>query len=111
MPEWSPAKGGSASGGKEVVCYISLQIDVILMACVYIIQSRSNGKLYTGSSREDDPDRRLKAHNLGKTRSTKSVRPWKLIYKEGFETFTQARKRENFLKTGVGRKCIKENVL
>ena len=78
------------------------------MPCVYILYSENSNKFYTGSSRDDIPDNRLKAHNSGKTKSTKSGLPWILIHDEQYPDYTEARKREIFLKSGVGRKWIKE---
>ena len=76
------------------------------MAITYVLRSKKNEKFYIGSSRFNDPDKRLKSHNAGKVRSTKSGRPWYIVHIEYFETYTEARKRENFLKSGVGRKWI-----
>ena len=92
----SPARGGSASGGKT------------LMAITYILFSKSKNQFYVGSSRANDLKVRMKAHNFGKVRSTKLGRPWIEIAKELFQGYTDARKREIFLKTGVGRKWLKE---
>jgi putative endonuclease len=80
------------------------------MSCIYVLQSSTNNKFYIGSSRDKNPDSRLKAHNSGKTRSTKSGKPWKVVYFENYPDYTSARKRELFLKTGVGRKWIKDNI-
>ena len=52
----------------------------------------------------------MDAHNKGKTKSTKSGKPWILMYYENFPDYTQARKRELFLKTGQGRKFISEKL-
>ncbi len=68
---------------------------------VYVIQSLQDGRLYKGISR--NPYERLKQHNSGKTKSTKGFRPWKLIYKEQYETTQEARNREKYLKSGAGR--------
>jgi len=76
------------------------------MAIAYILRSEKNQKFYTGSSRFDDAKIRLSAHNVGKVRSTKHGRPWKLVHTECFEKYTEARTREIFLKTGVGRNWI-----
>jgi putative endonuclease len=76
------------------------------MPVTYILQSKSNNKFYVGSSREEDPNDRLSEHNAGRVRSTKSGRPWEIRHTEAFENYTEARKRELFLKTGVGRKWI-----
>ena len=80
------------------------------MACVYVLQSKKNGKFYVGSTREENANIRLNAHNRGKTRSTKVGRPWVLIYEEKYETYTEARKREHFLKSGVGRQFFKQRL-
>jgi putative endonuclease len=69
-----------------------------------------NHKYYVGSTRDDTPLKRLLAHNKGKTRSTKAGRPWVLIYTEKQTTYTESRKRELFLKSGVGRKWLKTSL-
>ena len=78
------------------------------MAFAYALYSPEHDRYYIGSTR--DLEKRLKAHHNGKVRSTKTYRPWKLVYSEHFETYTEARKREIFLKTGAGRKWIKEDI-
>ena len=49
-----------------------------------------------------DVEKRVEEHNLGKTKSTKSYRPWHLIYKEEFFDKYKAYKREWYLKHPVG---------
>ena len=79
------ARGWSASGGVRIFVYF-----------VYIIQSLKKDWKYIGST--NSIEKRLLFHNSGITKSTKPYRPLKLIYSESFETLTEARKRENFLK-------------
>ena len=79
------------------------------MATIYILYSKKTNKFYTGSSRTNTASR-LMAHNTGHTQSTKSGKPWILVLEEWYETYTEARQRENFLKSGVGRKWINENI-
>lgn len=79
------------------------------MACIYILYSEGADKFYVGSSREDSADKRLKSHNSGRGKSTKGGCPWRLIYEERTSDYADARKREIFLKSGVGRKWNKEN--
>ena len=81
------------------------------MACVYILYSQSLRKFYTGSSRDNDARMRLMAHNAGRTKSTKAGRPWLIVIEESYANYMDARKRENFLKSGIGRKWIKESLL
>ena len=66
------------------------------MFYVYIIESEKNGQWYYGHS--EDVENRLIEHNKGFTRSTKYKRPWKLIFKRGFETKGEAMKFEYKLK-------------
>jgi len=74
------------------------------MYFVYVLYSEKLHKRYIGSS--EDINRRLREHNLGKSKFTKAGIPWKLIYKESLPTNYEARKRELFLKSGVGRKLL-----
>lgn len=97
----APAGGGSAFGGKTV-----LKVDQGYMYWIYVLRSLRDNNLYIGST--SDIDKRISYHNAGKVRSTKSRKPFELLYKEQFSTVTEARKRENFLKSGQGRKFLKE---
>jgi len=55
----------------------------------------------------ESPEKRLLGHNSGETKSTKGFRPWVLIYKESIGSRENARKREKYLKSGIGREFIK----
>ena len=78
------------------------------MFYVYVLQSMKDGLLYTGIS--GDPERRLKDHNSGMTKSTKGRRPFKLIYTEECGDRRQAREREKYLKSGFGREFLKSKL-
>ena len=52
-------------------------------------------------------ERRLKEHNSGQNKSTKSFVPYDVIFTEKFETRIEARQREKYLKSGSGREFIK----
>jgi len=73
---------------------------------VYIIQSEKDKGFYTGLT--TDVGRRLKEHDKSDTKTTRSKKPWKLVYFEKFENRTEARKREKYLKSGVGREFRKK---
>jgi putative endonuclease len=75
---------------------------------VYAIYSDSRKRRYIGIS--INPENRLEDHNRGQTKSTKPYRPWKLVYTEVFNSRTEARKREKYLKSGIGREFL-DNVL
>ena len=55
----------------------------------------------------NDLKRRLKEHKVGKSVFTKQNGPWELIYYEAFEKKEDARREEEFLKSGKGRERIK----
>lgn len=74
----------------------------------YVLQSKTNDKLYKGST--EDLRKRLKEHNSGKVISTKSGRPWDLIYYEGHKNKLLSRKAELFYKTSQGRRQLKKKL-
>jgi putative endonuclease len=78
------------------------------MYFVYAIQSAKDGRIYVGMCA--DISARLKEHNAGKTKSTKGFKPWKLIYKEELPNRIEARKREIYLKSGIGKEFLKSLV-
>jgi len=53
-----------------------------------------------------DPEMRLMQHNAGYVKSTKGYRPWKIIYTESFSTLVEARNREVYFKSGIGREFL-----
>ncbi|OGW85435.1 MAG: hypothetical protein A3C35_01050 [Omnitrophica bacterium RIFCSPHIGHO2_02_FULL_46_11] len=76
------------------------------MYYVYVLKSLKTNRYYIGSTK--DIDRRLKEHQSGFSRYTKSRGPWELIYKEEKVTLNEAEKREQFFKTGDGRRVLKK---
>ena len=68
---------------------------------VYVLRSLKTNRRYVGLT--NDLERRIEEHNNGKSRSTKGFLPWKLIHFEKFENRIEARKREKYLKSGIGR--------
>ncbi|MFQ5686416.1 MAG: GIY-YIG nuclease family protein [Candidatus Scalindua sp.] len=75
---------------------------------MYILKSLKDNGIYIGMSR--DPEDRLKQHNKGKTVSTKSRRPFVMLYKEEYNSADEARKREQYCKSGIGREQIKQKI-
>jgi putative endonuclease len=76
-----------------------------MTAFTYVLRSEKDGGIYIGSTR--NLKLRIKEHKYGHVRSTKGRRPMILIYSEDFESYTDALKRENYLKSGVGRDWLK----
>ena len=72
---------------------------------VYILLSLKNGSLYIGFT--TDLRKRFKQHNNGESEATKSFRPYTLIHYEAFLSEKDAKNREEYLKSGYGRRTIK----
>ncbi|MEK7178868.1 MAG: GIY-YIG nuclease family protein [Patescibacteria group bacterium] len=73
---------------------------------VYVLKNLK-GELYIGQTKNIDD--RIARHNSGRSLSTKNKGPYALIHKEEYGTRAEAIKREKELKSGQGRKWIKEN--
>ncbi len=71
------------------------------MFFAYVLRSKKNGRLYTGST--DNVQRRLEEHNSGHSKATRYIRPFELLHAEQFATRADAVQRERELKTGKGR--------
>jgi putative endonuclease len=72
----------------------------------YILLSYKDKGLYIGYT--DNLKRRLIQHASGQVSSTKNRIPMKLVHYEYFINKTDAKSREQFLKSGYGRKQLKD---
>ncbi|MFH1088945.1 MAG: GIY-YIG nuclease family protein [Candidatus Uhrbacteria bacterium] len=70
------------------------------MYFVYILKSLVTDKYYFGLT--TDIEKRLVFHNKGTVPSTKSSRPWKIVWYGAFEAKTKAESFEKYLKSGSG---------
>jgi putative endonuclease len=75
------------------------------MYYVYALKSVNRNYIYVGIS--DNIKRRFSEHQNGKNKTTKPYAPFILIYSEAFETRIEARKREIYLKSGIGKEYLK----
>jgi putative endonuclease len=80
-------------------------MNIPLPYCVYILFSEKDKLLYIGFT--TNVERRLECHNSGGSKSTASRRPLKLIFCESYLFEEDARKREMYFKTNMGKKAIK----
>ncbi len=78
------------------------------MYYTYVLKSGIDGKLYIGWT--EDLKERIKDHNEGKVQSTASRKPFILVYYEACVVKEKAILREKQLKTGFGRKYLKERI-
>ena len=76
---------------------------------VYILESLMDKKRYIGFT--TNFRKRLEAHNNGLSFSTKSRKPFKLIYIEGCLNYNDARRREHYLKTTGGRRFLAKRLI
>ena len=75
------------------------------MFFVYAIKSISRNHIYVGLT--NNIERRLNEHNKRQDRSTKAYAPFELILKESFEKRIEAREREKYLKSGIGKEFLR----
>ena len=71
------------------------------MYIVYVLKSSSKNFRYVGMT--NNLERKLKEHVSGYSKTTKRFLPVEFIYKEEYKTRTEAREREKYLKSGIGR--------
>ena len=72
---------------------------------VYVLKSLRNKKRYIGYTSKDALER-LKEHNSGSNNWSSQNGSFELVYSEKFSNKVDAIKRENFLKSGQGRKYL-----
>jgi len=76
------------------------------MYFVYAISSVQHNYIYVGLT--SNVEKRVQRHNDGRERTTKFYRPFVLIYTEACKTRPEARVREKYWKSGVGKEKLKE---
>ena len=76
-----------------------------MMFYVYVIYSEKFDKIYIGFT--SNLKFRLEQHNHPQNKGyTKRFQPWKIIYYEEFQSKSEAKTRENQLKSAKGRDFI-----
>ena len=78
------------------------------MFYIYVIKSPTGKRWYTGFT--NDLRKRLNQHNSGKSTWTKGRGPWELIYYEACFNEEDARSREKYLKSGMGKRYLKNRL-
>jgi len=78
------------------------------MYYIYVLKSESNKKWYTGST--INLRKRFKEHNNGKSNWTKKGIPWKPVYYGACLNEEDARSREIYLKSGMGKRYLKNRL-
>jgi len=69
-----------------------------------VLYNKEKNFIYIGYS--SNLKQRIKEHNSGKSKSTKHYVPLNLIFYEAYSTKSDAKRRENYLKTNKGRTTL-----
>ena len=75
---------------------------------IYILRSIKTGMWYTGFT--GDLRKRFKEHSSNNIGWTKNRGPFELIYYEACKNMTDARSREKYLKSGMGKRYLKNRL-
>ena len=78
------------------------------MYYVYVLQSKKDNLFYTGFT--TDIERRVCEHNTDQQISTKQRGPFELVYYEYCLVKEDAIAREKYLKSGMGKKYLKNRL-
>jgi putative endonuclease len=78
------------------------------MYYVYILRSQKTGKFYTGCT--ENLRARFVQHENGRVSSTKNRGPYELVYYEACTNALDAYAREKYLKTGMGKRFMKNRI-
>ena len=78
------------------------------MVYTYLLQSVRTGRWYTGSTK--DLRKRFKQHMNNLVASTKDRGPFSLIYYEACIDDHDARVREQYLKSGMGKRYLRNRL-
>ena len=74
----------------------------------YVLVSLQDYRLYIGYT--NDLRKRLEEHNTGKSFATKPRRPLKLVYYEACLNEDDAKNREQYLKSTIGRRFLSKRI-
>ncbi len=78
------------------------------MYYIYVLQSGKDGNLYIGCT--SNLAQRLKAHQNGLVRSTRSRLPLSLVYRESYDNIHEAYRAERSYKTAGGKRQLKRKI-
>ena len=97
--------GGELVYRRQIPSWVITLTFSICMFVVYAIKSKTKNFIYVWMT--SNLSRRINDHQNWKNLSTKWFTPFELIYTEECNTSSDARKREKFLKSWVGKEMLK----
>ena len=75
------------------------------MYYVYVLVSTTRNYTYVGITA--NLEKRINAHNSGYNKTTKPYHPFITLLTEEYATRLEARKREKYLKSGIGKEYLR----
>ncbi len=75
------------------------------MITVYALYNKDLGEIYVGMT--NNLERRLSEHKRGLSFYTRKFEEFDLIFTQDFENYTEGRKKEKYLKHGVGKEFLR----
>ncbi|MEK7500887.1 MAG: GIY-YIG nuclease family protein [Patescibacteria group bacterium] len=75
---------------------------------VYALKSLKRNYIYVGLT--NNIERRIDQHQSGKEQTTAPYRPFQFVLVEEYATRLDARRREKYLKSGIGKEWLKNKV-
>ena len=78
------------------------------MYYVYVLRSEKDNKFYIGYT--SDLKKRVSDHNGGKVESSRSRRPFVLVYYEASRDLADTLRREKYLKTTYGHRYLHNRI-
>ena len=101
-----PCRSGAClPAGRELAYYPTTYNGYKGVYYVYAIKSQRKNYIYVGLTK--DAKKRIRVHNKGWEKTTRSYAPFSLILQERFYSRSEARKREKYLKSGIGKEFLK----
>jgi len=87
------------------VCRQAGALNMENMFTVYAISSLRRNYIYVGMT--TNLEERFERHNTGREKTTRAYKPFKLIFTETASARNEARKREKYWKSGVGKEKLR----
>ena len=107
--DFLPEAGPPAAGKSQMKPAPSMNVnDLNPNTGVYVLFGSNGAYMYKGSAR--NLRKRVTDHLEGRVARTRNRRPLKLVHIEYTSDYREAKQRENWLKSGQGRKWLKKKV-
>jgi len=97
---------GGGGTGRPACRQAGAYASALTMYYVYSLKSNKKKYIYVGLT--NNHLRRIQQHQDGREKTTNPYRPFSTILVEKYDTRQEARNREKYLKSGVGKEFLKK---